>query len=83
MSTGTTKAPSIPNAPEEYDRMYFDKTFNILRLYFVLLDTPGQSAASQLNLNIKTLPTQADLATLRSGDVYRDTTANNVLKVKP
>jgi hypothetical protein len=28
------------------------------------------------------LPTQADLANLRSGDVYYDTTANNVLKVK-
>jgi hypothetical protein len=28
------------------------------------------------------LPTQADFANLRSGDVYYDTTANNVLKVK-
>jgi hypothetical protein len=28
------------------------------------------------------LPTQADLANLRSGDVYRDTTAGNVLKIK-
>ena len=28
------------------------------------------------------LPTQADLANLRSGDVYVDTTASNVLKVK-
>jgi hypothetical protein len=28
------------------------------------------------------LPTQADLANLRSGDVYVDTSASNVLKVK-
>ena len=35
---------------------------------------PGQFTIS--------LPTQADLANLRSGDVYVDTTASNVLKVK-
>jgi hypothetical protein len=28
------------------------------------------------------LPTQADLANLRSGDIYYDTTAGNVLKIK-
>lgn len=28
------------------------------------------------------LPTQADLASLRTGDVYYDTTAGNVLKIK-
>jgi hypothetical protein len=28
------------------------------------------------------LPTQADTANLRVGDIYYDTTANNVLKVK-
>jgi len=36
--------------------------------------TPGQFTIS--------LPTQADLANLRSGDVYVDTSASNVLKVK-
>ncbi len=36
--------------------------------------TPGQFTIS--------LPTQADLANLRSGDVYYDTSASNVLKVK-
>ena len=35
---------------------------------------PGQFTIS--------LPTQADLANLRSGDVYVDTSASNVLKVK-
>jgi hypothetical protein len=35
---------------------------------------PGQFTIS--------LPTQADLANLRAGDVYVDTTASNVLKVK-
>ena len=36
--------------------------------------TPGQFVVS--------LPTQADLANLRAGDIYYDTTAGNVLKIK-
>jgi hypothetical protein len=36
--------------------------------------TPGASKIS--------LPTQADLANLRAGDIYYDTTAGNVLKIK-
>ena len=36
--------------------------------------TPGASKVS--------LPTQADLANLRAGDIYYDTTAANVLKIK-
>ena len=82
MSTGTTRSPNLPIAPSEYDRVYLEQLTNILRLYFSQLDNPGFSAASGLNLNIDTLPTQTSLAELRAGDVYRDTTAGNVLKVK-
>jgi hypothetical protein len=35
------------------------------------------------NTYTSSLPTQADLTNLRSGDVYYDTSANNVLKIKP
>lgn len=83
MSTGTTTAPNLPIAPVEYDQRYQDQLNNVLRLYFSQLDNPGLSRASGLNLNLNTLPTQTSLASLRSGDVYRDTTAGNVLKVKP
>jgi hypothetical protein len=38
------------------------------------LTTPGATKIS--------LPTQADLANLRAGDIYYDTTAGNVLKIK-
>jgi hypothetical protein len=38
------------------------------------LTTPGATKVS--------LPTQADLANLRAGDIYYDTTAANVLKIK-
>lgn len=41
---------------------------------FSLVDSTGTRVVS--------LPTQADLANLKVGDVYYDTTANNVLKVK-
>ena len=82
MSTGTTRSPNLPIAPQEYDRIYLEQLTNVLRLYFSQLDNPGFSAASGLNLNLNTLPTQTSVATLRAGDVYRDTTAGNVLKVK-
>jgi hypothetical protein len=82
MSTGTTKSPNLPIAPQEYDRIYIEQLTNVLRLYFAELDNAGFSAASGLNLNINTLPTQTSLAELRVGDVYRDTAAGNVLKVK-
>jgi hypothetical protein len=82
MSTGTTKSPNLPVAPREYDAVFFEQFTNVLRLYFAQLDNPGFSAASGLNLDLNTLPTQTSLADLRAGDVYRDTTASNVLKVK-
>lgn len=109
MSTGTTKAPVLPNAPVEYDRQYMDQVLNIIRMYFQQLDNAGPSAASTqygrnnalsrdivisaMNFStvdqatfgktrIASLPTQLDYSNLRVGDVYYDTTANNVLKIK-
>lgn len=104
MSTGTTKAPTLPAAPIEYTQRYMDTLLNILRLYFQTLDNPGPCAASTQYVNIRggnqivsalnfslvdsngvrvvSLPTEADLVNLKVGDVYYDTTANNVLKVK-
>ena len=101
MSTGTTHQPRLPKAPEMYDRAFIDNLTNLLRQYFVTLDTPSVSAASYLFLNPKTnlkitasptsplninssaLPTQTSLSSLNSGDIYYDTSAGNVLKIKP
>lgn len=33
-------------------------------------------------IRIASLPTQADIANIRIGDLYRDTTADNVVKIK-
>ena len=82
MATGTTKAPNLPIAPVEYSQQYIGQLTNVLRRYFAQLDSPGVSAAAGLVLDIDRLPTQTSLATLRTGTVYRDTTAGNVLKVK-
>ena len=65
--------PNLPLAPDEYERRYQDQLNNILRLFFNQLSNPGDVGAATLNLNLNTLPTQADLPNLRLGDVYRDT----------
>ena len=65
--------PNLPLAPNEYERRYQDQINNILRLYFNQLSNPGDMGGATLNLNLDTLPTEADLPSLRLGDVYRDT----------
>ena len=65
--------PNLPLAPAEYERRYQDQLNNILRLFFNQLNNPGDIGGATLNLNLDTLPTEADLPSLRLGDVYRDT----------
>jgi hypothetical protein len=65
--------PSLPLAPREYDSSYHDQLNNVLRLFFSQLNNPGAIGGASLNLNLNTLPTDADLPNLRLGDVYRDT----------
>ena len=91
-------APRLPGAPDQYDRAYQDQLTNLLRLYFNQLDNNSPitistqraganiiaalSAPPVIGTSVPSLPTEADLANLRVGDVYYDTTADNVLKVK-
>ena len=91
-------APRLPSAPPEYDPSYQDQLTNLLRLYFNQLDNNspinistqrnGANIIAALSVpptpgtTVPSLPTEADLANLRVGDVYYDTTASNVLKVK-
>jgi hypothetical protein len=65
--------PNLPFAPDQYDRRYQEQLNNILRLFFAQISNPGDIGGASLNLNLNTLPTDADLANLRLGDVYRDT----------
>jgi hypothetical protein len=74
--------PRLPTAPEEYSEAYMSGFINILFLYFQKISAVQPLNITSLNINVERLPTEASLASLRSGDVYRDTTANNVLKIK-
>jgi hypothetical protein len=84
---GQIPPPALPQAPGEYDKVYFDKLNNFLRIYFNQLNAIRQYNAARLNFDLDTLPTDADLPNLRLGDVYRDTVNNTqpegqVLRVK-
>jgi hypothetical protein len=74
--------PRLINAPNQYDRAYQDQLNNVLRLYFNEVGAQRDWAVLGLSIAVDRMPTQADVADLRVGDVYRDTSAGNVLKVK-
>jgi len=90
--TGTSStARWLPVAPIVYDQRFMDEFIRILRLYFNQLDNSGPLQGTTLNLStlnqttnlpVIAIPTQASVGTLRTGDVYYDTTAGNVLKIK-
>ena len=98
MAQKNVVAPRLPAATQEYDPMFINQLTNVLRLCFNQLDNAGPMTASTQtngtdivaglsffptgNATTPSLPTQADLANLRVGDIYYDTTASNVLKVK-
>ena len=91
-------APYLPAASEKYDHRTMNEIFRVISLYFNQLDNAGPiSISTQRNgtavvaalsapptgtSTVPSLPTQADLANLRVGDIYYDTSASNVLKVK-
>jgi len=98
MAQKNVVAPRLPAATQQYEENYINQLNNVLRLYFNQLDNAGpMTASTQFNgtdivaglsffptgtSTSPSLPTQADLANLRVGDIYYDTSASNVLKVK-
>ena len=74
--------PRQPSAPEQYEVGYMSQMLNILNLFFQQVNAVQPINIAKLNIDLATLPTEAVLTTLRKGDVYRDTTAGNALKVK-
>jgi hypothetical protein len=81
-------SPNIPQAPAEYDMAYMNSLSNVIRLFFNTINTVQQLNLASLNLDLRTLPTDADYVNLRLGDVYRDTQGGtlhdgtNVLRIK-
>jgi len=98
MAQKNVVAPRLPAATQEYDPALINQLTNVLRLYFNQLDNAGPMTGSTQfngtdivaglsffptgNAITPSLPTQTDLANLRVGDIYYDTSASNVLKVK-
>mgnify|MGYP001408020047 FL=1 len=81
MSLFNDAPPRLPAPPPEYDAAYMGQMLNVLNLFFQRLNAIQPLNIAQLNIDINTLPTQASLANLRVGEVYRDT-ADNRLKIK-
>ena len=79
-STGVP--PRLPTPPSEYNEIYMAEYNRILYLFFQQISAVQPINITSLNINVERLPTQADVATLRVGDVYRDSSAGNVLKIK-
>jgi hypothetical protein len=81
-------SPNIPQAPAEYDVAYMNAFSNVIRLFFNNINTVQQLNLAALNLDLRTLPTDADYVNLRLGDVYRDTqggtlqSGTNILRIK-
>jgi hypothetical protein len=82
MSLFNNAPPRIPAPPPEYDAAYMGQMLNVLNLFFQQINAVQQINIAQLNINVDTLPTDADLANLRVGDVYRDIAGGEVLKIK-
>lgn len=74
--------PNLPLPPYQYEQLYMDQLLQVLSLYFQRTANPGPIRGTTLNLNLDSLPTEADVANLAVGDVYRDTSAGDVLKIK-
>lgn len=78
----TSVPPRLPTAPEEYSEPFMSAFSRVLYLYFQQVHAVQPINITSLNINVERLPTQADVANLRVGDVYRDSSAGNVLKIK-
>lgn len=73
--------PALPNPPEQYDQQYMNSLLKVLRIFFNNVNSEQILTLTGLNISVDRLPTEADLATLRVGDVYRYTTDNS-LRIK-
>lgn len=73
MAQLNVKPPNLPLATPSYSSQYQEQLNNVLRLFFTQLTNPGAIGGTALNLDIARMPTDADFANLRSGDVYYDT----------
>lgn len=75
--------PAFPIPPEQYNQVYMNQLVNTLRLFLNQVNAQQIISLNGIIFDAATLPTQSQYASLRSGQVYVDTSANYVLKMKP
>lgn len=68
--------PRLPDPPAAYDPQYVAQLLDALRIFFDQLTALQPAAVTRINIDLRTLPTEADFADLRPGDVYADTGGN-------
>jgi hypothetical protein len=73
--------PNLPLPPAEYSQSYMNLLTNAIRLFFNNINSVQHISIARLSIDLSTLPTEAALAELRAGDVYRNT-ADNTLRIK-
>ena len=76
-----TTPPNLPTPAGGVTAAYINQLNNVLRLFFTSLTSVQQLNVAAMNVELDTLPTEADFATLRSGDVYRDTSDGSLRTV--
>lgn len=75
------RPPILPAPPQTYNTQYMGLFLQALNIFFGQVTKPFSGSFTDVTLDLTTLPTQAMLADLKVGQVYRDTT-DNTLKVK-
>jgi hypothetical protein len=70
----STKAPTIPIGPVDYDQRYIDQLTNALRLYFTSIDNFTQATAIPLSGVTADRPIDSVQIPLAIGQFYFDTT---------
>lgn len=75
--------PEFGSPPAQYSPGWTAQMLQRLRTTFNQLNAFQPLLAGKLLTPVGKFPTQANLAQLDSGEVYIDTAAGNVLKVKP
>jgi len=73
--------PAFPVAPDKYDQVYMNKLINSLRLFLNQVNAQQIISLNGIIFDYATLAKQSQYSTLRTGQVYVDTTEDNVLKV--
>ena len=71
-------SPNIPQAPAEYDQAYMNAFSNVIRLFFNNINTVQQLNLASLNLDFRTLPTDAGLPNLRIVYLYLNSHLNSI-----